>query len=620
MSENIIDIGKDILKQVDIVEIISSFLPVSKKGRNFVCLCPFHDDKNPSLFISQEKQIFKCFTCGTSGNAISFVKRYKNCSYFDAVQTVAQIAGINDERLKEKKPVNNISEDTKKIYECLESIDKYYSAFLFQTNEGRENGLEYLHKRQLSDEIINKFHIGYALKNNQKLTEKLLKDGYSIKTIERTGIGRIFNNTIQDNNAGRVIFSITNEDNQVVGFSARHIGVEKDIAKYINSPEIEDGVFHKSSLLYNYFNAKDSARRSKFIYLVEGFMDAIALERIGIDNVVALMGVALTNNHIRLLRFLNCEIRLCLDNDEAGQSAMIKISKQLSDAKLSFRFVSNKNILEYKDSDEILQKNGQNSLKTYLSDLISQGEYILNYYTNKYDMTDLNNKKLLLVRYIPFLAQVNNEIDYEMYSKKLAEITGFSFSLISSQVNAYKAKQENLNIGEENYQKELFKNNNKKSIKILELNERLIVRYMLENKNAVIQYGNKLGYLVNDDYRHIANLIEEYLESEFSDDYSLNNLINFINGYDDSLDEKQRNKIIDDITLVTMSSFKCPPYTTETFNDCVKIINFEKEKQRSYEAYSHSSIGKSDEEKAKQAKALIEKRCELIAKREKGND
>src|SRR5574344_1064740 len=622
MSDNIIDIGKEILKQVDIVDIISSFIKVTKKGRNYVALCPFHDDSNPSLSISKEKQIFKCFVCGASGNAISFVKKYKNCSYFDAVKVVAQIAGIKDERLNRSIVKNEVSDDTKKVYSCLTDISKYYSGFLFQTEEGRNNGLKYLNNRGLDDDVINRFKIGYALKDADALPNQLLQNGYSLKTIEKTGIGLIYSDRIKDNNAGRVIFTICNDEGQPVGLRARQIDQDKTQGKYINSPETEGGVFHKSNILYNYYNAKDEARRTKFVYIVEGFMDAIADDRVGIHNVVALMGTAFTKDHVRLLRFLNCEVRLCLDNDGPGQDAMMKVAKILDTSDIKYQLVSNSQIVNGKDSDEILKNGGPEALKSYLTNLVSEGVFILNYYSKKLDLSNLKNKKILLSEFIPFLAKITDPVDIEFYTQKLSSLTGFSLAIISSQVESYKNKIAEPN--EENNSAiddtEVLKFPKKdRDLTRLELSERQIVRYMHENKDAVKQYDTKLGYLVNDTYREIANLIEQYVSTQKSETYNVSDVINYISAYGDEIDEKSKDKVVDEITSISMNDYRTPPYSIESFDDCVKVINEKKEWHRSYDAYNEGSFGKSEEEKAKQAKALLEKRRELIIQNEKGN-
>ncbi len=619
MSENIIQIANDILKQVNIVDIISSFIKVTKKGRNYVALCPFHSDTNPSMMISPEKQIFKCFVCQTGGDAITFVRKYKNCSYFEAVKTVAQIAGINDDRLDNyKSNSNNVNDETKKIYNCLNEINKLYGIYLYNTDEGRNTALDYLYKRGLNDEIINKFKIGYSIKDGEKTTKTLLNSGFSLKTIERTGIGNIFGERIKDNNAGRVIFSITNSDGQIVGFSARELSNDKNVAKYVNSPETEGGVFHKSNILYNYYNAKDAARREKFIYVVEGFMDAIALDRIGISNVVALMGTVLTQEHIRLLKYLNAEIRLCLDNDGPGQDAMIKIAKQLRNSDIKYLFVSNSQVVNGKDSDEILKNNGAEALKSYLNSLISEGEFILNYYSKKLDMNSLEDKKTILNMFVPFLAKLKNPLDLELYCNKLSQVSGFSLEIIKSQVNSYNSNtnQENVDVSFENLK---FKKKNKVFNK-LELSERQVLRYMLDNKAAVEQYNLKLGYLINDDYRQIANLLEEYL-NEFNgkDEYSTSNIINYINCYKQDLSNEEKENIINKISSISLDDYMIPPYTVQTFDDCIRVINEEKEWQRSNEVYQQTSFGKSNDDKIQQAAVLLEKRKELIIKKEKGD-
>lgn len=617
MSENIIEIANDILKQVNIVDIISSFIKVTKKGRNYVALCPFHADTNPSMMISPEKQIFKCFVCQTGGDAITFVKKYKNCSYFEAVKTVAQIAGIHDDRLENYRTSNsNISDETKKIYNCLSEINKLYGIYLYNTDEGRQDALNYLHNRGLNDEIINKFKIGYAIKDGEKTTKTLLNNGYSLKTIEKTGIGNIFGEKIKDNNAGRVIFSITNNDGQVVGFSARNLSNDKNVAKYVNSPEVEGGVFHKSNILYNYFNAKDAARREKVIYVVEGFMDAIALDRIGINYVVALMGTVLTQEHIKLLRYLNCEVRLCLDNDVPGQEAMIKIAKQLRNSDIKYLFVSNNQIVDGKDSDEILKNGGPEALKKYINTLISEGEFILNHYSKKLDMNSLEDKKTILNMFVPFLAKLNNPLDLELYCNKLSQISGFSLEIIKSQINYYKSNKKEDNVSEVSSGKLNFKKKDK-TLTRLELSERQIVRYMIENKDAVERYNLKLGYLINDDYRQIATLLEEYL-NEFNDtkEYSTSNIINYINCFKEDLNNEEKEDIINKISSISLDDYMIPPYTIQTFDDCIRVINEEKEWQRSNEVYQQTSFGKSDSDKIQQALALLEKRKELIKKKE----
>jgi len=617
MIENsILEIGNEVLKQVNIVDIVSAFIKVTKKGKDYVAICPFHNDTNPSLHISPDKQIFKCFVCGTGGNAIQFVKLYKNCSYIDALKTVCQMAGIKDDRLEKSNFSNNkISEDTKNVYKCLKSIDDYYTAFLYQTEEGKETALKYLYERGLDDETIERFKIGYALKDNEKITDRLLQDGYSLKTIEKTGIGAIRGEKIKDNNYGRVIFTITDDENRVVGFSARQIVENKDQGKYINSPETNGGVFHKSNLLYNYFNAQVEARKVKYVYLVEGFMDAIAIDRAGNRAVLATMGTALTKDHIKLLRLLNAEIRLCLDNDSAGQEAMIKCSKLLKESGLEYCFVSNEQENLGKDCDEILKNHGKDALNKYLNTLITEGEFILNYFARKYDLSSLNNKKNLIEKYIPFLANLNNNIEYELYANKLSTLTGYSTQSIKNEVDKLKRKDEDDGTSYIDLSNDEFVEKKKKPISKelarLENCEKLILTFMLENKDAIKEFDANLGYFNNNVYQEISKLVQEYVSKYSEENYSIANVINFANLYD-GINENTRNEMLEEITSISINSINCPPYTKEQMDECIKNIESIKQQLRIKEVYMQTSHGKSLEEQSKNAKRLLEERLKAL--------
>ena len=300
----------DVLEHADIAKIIGSFIPVIKVGRSYKAKCPFHDDTSPSMMISPEKKIFKCFVCGHGGSAISFVQQYLHISFFEAMKKVAELSGYSDPRLE--KNVAKKASDPKRepLLKCLHDLTLYYQ-YALSTPEGKE-GAEYLDKRNLTKEIRDKYKIGYAFKDGKATIDFLKSRGHSLKTIEDTGVSAMMNGAYFDKNQGRAIFPICDKDGNVIGYSARRIH-DTDEAKYVNSPETY--LFHKSSVLYNYHIAKEAARIKGCVYVCEGFMDVFALASIGEDNAVALMGTALTDEHIAMLRNLNVEIRLCLDGD-----------------------------------------------------------------------------------------------------------------------------------------------------------------------------------------------------------------------------------------------------------------------------------------------------------------
>ena len=421
-------LSQDVLKNADIVRVVSSFLEVTKKGKNYFAKCPFHDDNNPSLVISQEKQIFRCFVCGTSGNAITFVRKFLNVSFMEAMKKVAEISDYHDPRLEGQQIKKVVDPKKEPLIKCLKDLTLYYE-YALNTEEGKI-GLKYFEDRNLNSDIRIKYHLGYALKDGKGTCKFLQEKGHSLKTIEDIGIASIHNGESSDRNQGRVIFPICNADGEVVGFSARRL-VESDEAKYINSPETY--VFNKRTILYNYHIAKEKARSAGYIYICEGFMDVFALSKIGIDACVATMGTALTKEHIALLRKLNVEIRLCLDGDLPGQHAMMEISKLLQASGMSYRIVDNQG--SSKDPDEILNQDGPEALKAYLNNLISKVDFTLNFYGKTNPLNTVEQKKALIKEFMPILLGTKSSLELDSYIKRLANITGFEADSIKQLLN-----------------------------------------------------------------------------------------------------------------------------------------------------------------------------------------
>ena len=304
------ELVNEVLKRANIVDVISSYLTVTKKGKEYLALCPFHDDSSPSLHISPDTQICKCFVDGTGGSAITFVQKYEHISFAEALVKVAKMVGYDDPRFHEEVRVKPVDQRKETLLKCTRDLTTYYQ-YALSTSEGKE-GLEYFESRNLDANLRAKFRLGYAFKNGQATCKYLLDRGHSLKTLEDIGIASINSGITSDRNQGRVIFPIMDEDGEPIGYSARRI-TQSDEAKYINSPETY--LFHKSSVLYNYHIAKEKARIAGYVYLLEGFMDVFALAKIGIESAVAVMGTALTPEHISMLRKLNVEVRVCLDGE-----------------------------------------------------------------------------------------------------------------------------------------------------------------------------------------------------------------------------------------------------------------------------------------------------------------
>lgn len=354
-----------IKSQVNIVDVISHYIDVQKKGANYVSICPFHNDSNPSMMISTSKQIFKCFVCGTSGDCFGFVRQYEKISFTAAVKKVCEICHIDDPEVNNYHEVAKIRQNEEEL-KALEKLSKYYE-YMLVTAGGKE-ALDYLNARDLSEDIIKKFGIGYAPEDNTKSIEYLRKkENISIETLEKSGIISPNSTNFTDKYRDRVMFPLSNISGDIVGFSGRRYKDTDQSSKYVNSSDSD--VFKKSELLYNFNNAKDAIRKSNFVYVVEGFMDAIALYRAGVSAVVGLMGTAFTAKHVELFSKLKVEVRLCLDSDEPGQMATEKCLEALSGQDVIVKVV--KPLDEGKDPDEYLKEKGPEALRDALNKLDS---------------------------------------------------------------------------------------------------------------------------------------------------------------------------------------------------------------------------------------------------------
>lgn len=578
-------IAEDVLKHADIVQVISSYLPLIKQGKNYKAVCPFHDDTNPSLVVSPEKQFFKCFVCGTSGTAITFVQKYEKISYGEAIKKVADIVGYHPEGLDTIARPKKVDERRESLLKCLHDLSLYYQ-FALNTPEGKE-GLDYFESRKLDAPLRNKYKLGYAYRDGKATINYLQKKGHSIKTIEDTGVAKMLSvGNYADMNEGRVVFPICDIDGNVIGFSARRL-VNDDTAKYMNTPETY--LFHKSSNLYNIHIAKEAAKLKGYIYICEGFMDVYALSKIGIDAAVAIMGTALTNEHIQILRGLNVEIRLCLDGDLPGQSAMMKISKALTKAGLKYRVVDNQG--STKDPDEILNEDGKEALEEYLNKLTTQVEFALNYYLRSNPLKTVDEKKALIKEFLPILSKINSQIELDTYLRKLEKITGFDMESIRGVVK--KARLSTADDSADSTTKiiEEYRPENKELQKLLTA-ERELLYQMTQNKAAVSYYEAKTPGFYDDVYRTIANFVIEYAAThDMMDDIGLMALL-------ESSDLENKERIIRD--LISIYSETHPQECTEELLDNLldTIVN-ERKRISEEDVLSQSLEGKSELEKAR---------------------
>lgn len=600
---------EDVLKNCDIVEVISSRIKVEKHGRSYKAICPFHNDSNPSLSISKEKQIFKCFSCNESGNAITFIQKFDKVSFFEAMKRCAEICGFKDERLEKKEIKKKLDPYIETLYNCLNDITAFYKTSLYSSESGKK-ALEYLYNRGLNDDIIRQFDIGYSQENSQNTINFLKAKGYSIKTIERTGIGTINSKTmtIKDNNASRVIFPLKDYSGQVVGFSARKIVADDNLPKYVNTPTTD--IFDKGKILYNFDKAKIDAKRNQCLYLLEGFMDVIALARVKINNAVALMGTALTKDHALEFKKLNVKVILCLDLDDPGQNNTLRCLKILDENQIDYSLVNNDVTFSEKDCDEILKNHGSDFLNNYLKDTIDKGTWLINYFSKKLDLTKLNDKKKLINIIINEAIKNSNLYDVDFYFTKLSKLTGFDKSVFYSHYSQL-VNAKNKNQSANKVKTEIPYVNVKEHDNKYLLLQRKIIYYMLENTDAIRLFKEKNVFLKNTDLRQIAKELCNFFDSNLDlKKIDVNLFLNYIDLNDSIADKKEKKSIISDIAF--NKKMLMAPYTKEEFLITCDSLALESAKLRQKQEFDEISKSLSDKDKAIIAKDFINKTKESL--------
>src|SRR5574344_923447 len=415
-SEELID---EVISQNDIVEVISEYVTLKKRGRNFIGLCPFHREKTPSFCVSLDKQIFKCFGCSEGGNVISFIMKIENLDFWDSVELLAQRSHIDLLRYEQKGSFNPKSKDEVNFKEIMFNMNKeadlYYHNNLIELLKQDNNIVkEYIKKRKFDIKTINNFGIGFA-NGKEPLVEYLKQKGFSEEQILKSGIlikndrGKIY-----DRFFSRLIFPIFDIRDRTIAFGGRVL--DKSLPKYVNSQENE--IYHKGKTLY----LMNFAKREKIenIVIVEGYMDAIALQKSGFHNVVASLGTALTDDQARLLKKYTDKVIICYDQDNAGQTATLRGLDILSKRGINVKvLLLDKD--DVKDPDEYINKYGPERFKNCIDNSISLVEFKVSKLEKNLDVDNIDSKVTFLTQTADVLSQISNDIEREIYIKKIAK-------------------------------------------------------------------------------------------------------------------------------------------------------------------------------------------------------
>lgn len=491
----------EIRQSVDIVDVIGNYLSLEKKGRNYVSLCPFHDDSHPSMSISPERQIYMCFVCHNGGNVFTFLKNYLKIPYIEAVKMVASMGNIDISEYNLEKRVQPVDQKLEPLYKMHDEANKIYNHYL--NTKLAIDAKEYLTKRKITDEIIDMFEIGYAPSNNI-LLKAFEKMNFNKVSMYESGL-IIESNVGYDRFSNRIMFPLHDVNGRVVGFSGRIYQPSQNESKYMNSPESD--IFIKGETLYNYHRVIEETRQAGYVIINEGFMDVIALYKAGIKNAVAIMGTALTKGHVSLLKRLSKTVYLCLDGDQAGKNATIKSIDILLQEGFTVKVVD---LPENLDPDEFLDKKGTDELVSLIKSPLSSLDFKMNYY---YEMTNMDNyedRKKYLETIAKEISNLTDIIDQDYYIQQLEKKSGFSKETITRLIsNKTVSKIEQVN------------SNNyipyQKSVRLIDKYvraERDLLYYMMNDKNVAMMYEAKAGFMFNDTYRIIASYIVDYYRQE----------------------------------------------------------------------------------------------------------
>jgi len=316
------DTIEEVKNRIDIVDVISDFVTLKKSGQNYKALSPFGNEKTPSFFVVPAKGIFKDFSSGKGGDAITFVMEHEGLSYLEAIRHLAKKYGVEikeDQRTDEQQVAQSEREG---LYILMNFAKEYYQAAL-QSDEGRSVGLAYYRERGFNDRTVQKFELGYAPEGWENFSKHAVAKGYSKELLEKAGlVVRRDDGSSYDRFRGRVIFPVHNLTGKVIAFGARMLGKEKNQPKYINSPETD--IYHKSDVLYGLYQAKHAIRQHDTCYLVEGYTDVISMHQADVENVVASSGTALTESQIKLIRRFSENVTVLFDGDAAGIKAALR--------------------------------------------------------------------------------------------------------------------------------------------------------------------------------------------------------------------------------------------------------------------------------------------------------
>ncbi|MDK2964445.1 MULTISPECIES: DNA primase [Lacrimispora] len=483
--------SEDIIEEVrvrnDIVDIVSGYVKLQKKGSNYFGLCPFHNEKSPSFSVSPAKQMYYCFGCGAGGNVITFVMEYENYSFSEAFKMLADRAGV-------KLPVEEYSKEAREqedLKAALLEINKQAASyFYYQLKKPQgESGYRYLRDRQLSDETIVHFGLGYSNKTSDDLYRYLRGKGYDDSILKQSGLVTVEEKGSHDKFWNRVMFPIMDVNNRVIGFGGRVMGSGEP--KYLNSPETK--LFDKSRNLYGLNYARLS--REKYILICEGYMDVIAMHQAGFTNAVASLGTAFTTQHAQLLKRYTEKVILTYDSDGAGQKAALRAIPILREVGISIRVL---NMEPYKDPDEFIKNLGPDEFKLRIEQARNSFLFEIDVLRKNFKMDDPEQKTAFYNQTARKLLEFPEALERENYLEAVSREFFIPYQDLKNLVNRLGAALGPVRPGSREAVEEGGKNQRKKEKEdgVMQ-SQRLLLTWLIENP---VLFDKIEGVITPDDF------------------------------------------------------------------------------------------------------------------------
>lgn len=539
------DVINEIRSKTNIVDVVSKYVPLTKKGKNYFGVCPFHDDHSPSMSVSEEKQIYTCFSCGATGNVFTFVSDYEHISFIEAVILLGNRLGYNLD-----SNVNYNSKEDSTDYNIYEFAVKYYQNNL-HSSLGK-NAIKYLNDRKIDRDTIKTFGIGLSLSKNG-LTDILLSKKYSLDKLVDLGLSTNMGNDLFLN---RIMFPLYDLNGRVVAFSGRIYNIH-DSSKYVNTKETK--IFKKGNLLYNYHRAREHLKKNEYVIIMEGFMDVIRASSVGINNCVATMGTAFTKNQANVVRKMSDNIILCFDGDKAGEDATIGAIKVLEEFRVEPKIIR---LEDNMDPDEYILKYGKDAFINKIKKAISVVEFKMQLLKLSKNLNDISELSLFIDSSIKELVKSNDDILVELTLKKLSDEYNIDYDTLKTKYNSYKNDKKNDKIVSNNT---LAK---EKKRSMYEIAEYSLLYYMLKDGKVIDKVEKEISYFPREEVRVLFNEIICYYHK-----YGIINVADFITYVSD---KEEIVKVLYEILGMSLKD----SYTNTEINDYIKVIKDYVKKQK----------------------------------------